>query len=69
MRAIAIKAMWFFLLVLFAASSMACIDSGSSNEPRKETMVGGPYGVVVDHGGGAGTDVKIGGDKGVVIQH
>ena len=70
MRAIAIKAMGFLLLVLFAAIPMACVDSGSSsNEPRKETMVGGPYGVVVDHGGGKGTDVKIGGDKGVVIDH
>jgi len=70
MRAITIKAMGFLLLVLFAAIPMACIDSGSSsNEPRKETTVGGSHGVVVEHGGGEGTDVKIGGDKGVVIQH
>ena len=70
MRAIAMKAMGFLLLVLFAAIPMACVDSGSSsNEPRKETMVGGPHGVVVEHGGGEGTDVKIGGDKGVVIDH
>ena len=70
MRAIAMKAIGLLLLVLFAASPMACVGSGSSsNEPRKETMVGGPHGVVVEHGGGEGTDVKIGGEKGVVIEH
>ncbi len=70
MRAITMKIMGFLLLVLFAAFPMACGDSGSSsNESRKETMVGGPHGVVVEHGGGEGTEVKIGGDKGVVIEH
>jgi len=70
MRTITTTVIGLFLLVLFAAIPMACINSGSSNnEPRKETTVGGSHGVVVDHGGGEGTDVKIGGDKGVVIQH
>jgi hypothetical protein len=70
MHAIAKKAMGLLLLVLLAVIPMACVNSGSSdNEPRKETMIGGPHGVVVQHGGGEGADVKIGGDKGVVVDH
>ena len=60
--------MGFLLLVLLAVIPMACEKSdSSSNGPRKETTVGGSYGVVVKHGGGEGADVKVGGDKGVVV--
>lgn len=70
MHAAIVKTMGLVLLVLFAVIPMACVNLGSpSNEPRKETTVGGPNGVVVDHGGGEGADVKIGGDKGVVVDH
>ena len=68
MHAIVTKILGFLLLVLFAAIPMACSGS-SDNEPRKETMIGGPHGVVVEHGGGEGADVKIGGNKGVVVNH
>ena len=77
MYAIAKKALSVLFLVLLAAIPMACGPEESHNdsrdeprhESRKETTVGGEHGVVVEHGGGEGTDVKIGGDKGVVVDH
>jgi hypothetical protein len=55
------------LLVLCSAAPLAC--GGSSESPRKETTVGGQYGVVVEHGGGEGSEVRIGGPKGIVVEH
>lgn len=66
MRAIATKALGFLLWVVFAAFPMGCGDSDGS---RRETVVGGEHGVVVEHGGGEGTNVKVGGNRGVVVDH
>jgi len=59
------------LCALLLAAPVACVNvnRGPDDSPRKETKVGGDYGVVVNHGGGEGTDVRVGGDKGVVVEH
>lgn len=68
------KILGLLLVLLIAITPMACLNIGSDqdrqrDEPRKETTVGGDKGVVVEHGGGQGTEVKIGGDKGIVVEH
>jgi hypothetical protein len=73
MYAIVKKALGVLFLLVLASIPMACGHDESRDEsrqePRKETKIGGDKGVVVQHGGGEGSDVKIGGDKGVVVDH
>lgn len=59
------------LMGLFVAGQAACvnINRGPDDSARKETVVGGNKGVVVEHGGGEGSDVRIGGHKGIVVEH
>ena len=67
-----VKTAWsVLLLALLVAAPSGCvnINRGPDERPRTETKVGGDKGVVVEHGGGEGTDVRIGGDKGVVVEH
>jgi hypothetical protein len=73
MRAITEKALSLSIMVLFAVTSMACLNISPpdrrENKPRETTTVGGSKGVVVEHGGGAGANVTVGGNKGVVVDH
>ena len=55
------------LLVLAAAMPVGC--AGSNEGPHEDrTSVGGQYGVNVDRSS-SGTGVKVGGDRGVVVEH
>lgn len=63
--------MGLVLLILAVAMPLGC---ASSNEgPRedrtsRDVSVGGKYGVNVDRSP-SGTEVKVGGDRGVVVEH
>ncbi len=59
------------LLALSSAAPLACVNVNRPPDagPRKETVVGGQKGVVVEHGGGQGTEVRVGGQKGIDVEH
>jgi hypothetical protein len=67
MLAIGKRVLGLLLLVLAAATPLGCASDRAPGEERT-TTVGGGYGVVVNRSD-SGTEVKVGGDHGLVVGH
>ena len=71
MIAVSKRLLGFVFLVLMAAVPLGCLNVNQGpreNPPDRDVSVGGQYGVNVDRSS-SGTEVKIGGDRGLVVDH
>ena len=55
-------------LLLVALTALGCGTSDRAPGEERTTTVGGGYGVVVNRSD-SGTEVKVGGDHGLVVEH
>ena len=71
MIAVTKRLLGLLILVLVAAMPLGCVNINQGpreSGPDKNVSVGGEYGVNVDRSD-SGTTVKVGGDRGVVVEH
>ena len=71
MIAVSKRLLGLLLLVLMVAAPSGCVNFNQGpreSGPDRDVSVGGEYGVNVDRSS-SGTTVKVGGDRGVVVEH